>query len=92
MEGIVNMAEDRRIPTVEELSELLTNIKQQHATLAACQQEQKAAYGREIDALNTVNRMQKELDRAITALRQAAPRDTDWYAKYVSKHKPADDC
>lgn len=78
------------VPTVEELTELMTNLAQQHATLTACQQEKKAAYSREIEALNTVNRLQEELDLAIAAMRKAAPRDTGWHSKYVVRHQSVD--
>lgn len=71
------------VPTVEELTELMANLRQQHAALTVCQQEQTSAYSRELEALSSTNRLQKELDLAITAMRKAAPRGTDWHSKYV---------
>lgn len=40
----------------------------------------EAAHARtmEVEALNAVNRLQKELDAAIAEMRKAAPRDSDW--------------
>lgn len=60
------------------LSELEKEVVEAGAALVEAQKAESLAISARCIAMNRANRAQAALDAALTAMRKAAPRDTDW--------------
>ncbi len=60
------------------LDEINADLLKAGQDLIFCQQDSAKARTAETNALNTVNRLQKEFDQALLDFRDAAPNGTDW--------------
>jgi hypothetical protein len=66
------------VPPDTEIPAALAELKQATAALGAASTIVSRARSEEIECLNRVNAAQKKLDALVLALKQEAPRESDW--------------
>lgn len=71
------------------IQQLFTDLEAAQERLRSAETEESVARSRATDARNAVNRAQAAIDARLKALREAAPRDTDWARARLQRHAVA---
>lgn len=76
------MAKDESETSITDLHQALIEAQ---AAFDAADNEERAASSRRTTALNKLNSAQKAFDAGVEAVRNAAPRDSDWKSRQRMK-------
>jgi hypothetical protein len=71
------------------IQQLFTDLEAAHERLKDAQAQYQAANSRECAARNDVNKAQAAIDARLKAMRDAAPRDSDWARVSVKRNEIA---
>lgn len=71
--------------------QIVPDLEKATKVLASAMDAERAASTARVNALNAVNRLQKEYDEAAEAVRASALDGTDWYSQKHRRFVPSED-